>query len=134
MNVIYVFLVGLLDSGGLKVLKDHFRKRLFFSVGDAALRRRIDQFVVFVDTKHTMWRKALDGKRPGYADFLFVVVGFVVEEFELRLRCNGRIDLLLARNTDLPPVGVQLLGGHGPGAVRFTRYLPFQPCLRQRGT
>ena len=56
-----------------------------------------------------MRREALDGERPGYADLLFVIVGLVVEVFKLGLGGDGGVDLLLAGDAVLPPLGVQLL-------------------------
>ena len=103
-----VFLVRLLDSGGLEVLQDHLGKGLLFSVASARFRHTVNQFIVFIHPEHAVRREALDGERPGHADFLFVVVGLVVEVFKLGLGGDGGIDLLLAGNAGLPPVGVQL--------------------------
>ena len=65
--------------------------------------------------------EALDGERPGDADLLLVVVGLVVEIFELGFGGDGGVDFLLAGDALLPPFRVEFLR-----AVRAT-------CLRLRG-
>ena len=68
-----------------------------------------------------MRREAFDGEWSGDADFLVVVVGLVVEVFELGLGGDGSVDLLLSRDALLPPIGVQFLcaiTGHFASASR----------------
>jgi len=72
-------------------------------------------------------REALDGERPGHADRLFILVGFVVEVLELGLGGDGGVDLLLAGDTLLPPLGVKLLRRVGPFGIGLTGDLPLFP-------
>ena len=73
--------------------------------------------------------KALDGERAGDADLLLILVGLVVEVFELGLGGDGGVDLLLAGDALLPPVGVQLLRRIGPLGIGLARNLPLFPGL-----
>ena len=73
--------------------------------------------------------EALDGERPGDADLSLVVVGLVVEVFEVGLGGDGGVDFLLARDALLPPFGVQLLCLLGPFVVGLARDFPFFPLL-----
>ena len=126
-----VFLVRLLHAGGLQVLQDHLGESLLVRVFGAS-SQRIDQLVVLIHAEDAMRREALDRERPGHADLLLVVVGLVVEVFKLGLGGDGGVDLLLAGDARLPPVGVQLLRRLRPLVVGFTRNLPFLPRLLKR--
>ena len=90
-----VFLVRLLHAGGLEVLQDHLGEVCVVASSALRFARGVDQFVVLVHAKHAMGREALDGERPGHADLLLVLVGLVVEVFELGLGGDGGVDLLL---------------------------------------
>ena len=99
--------MSLLHAGSLEVLQDHLREGLLRRrIRPFSSLERIDQFVVFVHAEHAVGRKALDRERPGHADLLLVLVGLVVEVFELGLGGDGRVDLLLPGDAGLPPVGV----------------------------
>jgi hypothetical protein len=78
-------------------------------------------------------REALDRKRPSYPDLPVVLIGLVVEVLELGLGGDGSVDLFLTCGARLPPVGVQFLGGIGPGGISFARDFPFLPGLVERG-
>ena len=47
-----VFLVRLLDAGGLEVLQDHLGKGLLLAVASAGFRHTVDQFVVLIHPQH----------------------------------------------------------------------------------
>ena len=93
----------------------------------------VDQFVVLIHAQHAVRAEALDGERTGHADLLLVLVGLVVEVFELGLGGDGRVDLLLPGDARLPPFGVQLLRCLRPLVVRLARNFPFLPVLLERG-
>ena len=78
-----------------------------------------------------MRAEALDGERAGDAHLPLVLVRLVVEVLELGLRGDRRVDLLLARDARLPPLGVQLLRALRPGVVRVARDLPLLPRLAE---
>jgi hypothetical protein len=106
--------VRLLDSRRLEVLEDHRDEVLLRPVAELllgdALRLRIDQLVVLVDAEGAVRREALDRERTGDADRGLVFVGLVVEELVVGLRRDRGVDLLLACDPLLPPLGVELLG------------------------
>ncbi len=110
-----VFLVRLLHAGGLEVLQDH--------LGEGLLGRRVRRRLASADRSIRRSRprpargaatEALDRERPGHADLLLVLVGLVVEVFELGLGGDGGVDLLLPGDARLPPFGMQFLGASGP--------------------
>ena len=80
-----------------------------------------------------MGAEALHGEGTGDADLLLVLVGLVVEVFELGLGGDGGVDLLLPGDAGLPPVGVQLLCRVRPLAIGLARNLPFLPGSLERG-
>ena len=73
----------------------------------------VDQLVVLIHAEHAVGAEALDGEGTGDADFLFVVVGLVVEVFKFGLGGDGGVNFLLPGDAGLPPVGMQFLGGSG---------------------
>src|SRR5665811_829154 len=75
--------------------------------------------------------EAFHGKGAGDADFLLVLIGFVVEELVIGLGGDGGVDLLLPGDALLPPLFMQLFGFRGPALVCFARDLPFLPVLLQ---
>ena len=127
-----VFLVRLLHAGGLEVFQDHLDEVAFFAVAGFRLRCLVDQFVVFIDGQDAVGRQAFDRERPGDADLLLVLVGLVVEGFELGLGGDGSVDFLLAGDAGLPPVGVQFLRGIGPFSIDVSGDFPLLPLLAQR--
>ena len=92
----------------------------------------IDQFVVLVHCQHAVRGEALDRERPGDADLSLVLVGLVVEVFEVGLGGDGGVDFLLAGDALLPPFGVQLLCLLGPFVVSLARNFPLFPLLLER--
>ena len=104
-----VLLVRLLHAGGLEVLQDHLREGLLGAVFGAVFLDGVDQFVVLIHAQHAVRAEALHGEGTGHADLLLVLVGLVVEVFELGLGGDGGVDLLLPGDARLPPVGVQFL-------------------------
>ena len=80
-----------------------------------------------------MGRETFDGERPGDANLLLVLVGLVVEEFELGLGSDGGVDFLLPGDARLPPVGMQLLRRVRPAFIGLARDLPFLPGLVELG-
>ncbi len=105
-----VFLVGLLDAGGLEVLQDHAGEILLFAVAELGFRHAVDELVVLVNAQHAVGRNALHREGTGDADLPVVLVGLVVEVFVVRLGGDGGVDRLLAGDARLPPIGVQRLG------------------------
>jgi hypothetical protein len=104
-----VFLVGLLHAGGLEVLQDHLDEVALLAIAGIRFGGTVvDQFVVLVDAQHAVGRQAFDGERASDADLLLVLVGLVVEVFELGLGGDGGVDFPLAGDAGLPPVGMQL--------------------------
>ena len=103
-----VFLVRLLHAGGLEVLQDHLGEVLLVAVARSSASGSISSSFSSTPSMRC-GREALDGERPGHADLLLVVVGLVVEVFELGLGGDGGVDLLLPGDAGLPPFGVQLL-------------------------
>src|SRR5690606_31829113 len=74
----------------------------------------------------------LDRERTSDAHFGTVLVGSVVEMLELRLCCDGSIDLSLPADASFPPGRVQLSHRVRPLRVSVSRYLPLLPRLLQR--
>ena len=122
----------LLHAGRLEVLQDHRGEVLRLVVGGRGLGHAIDELVVLVDAEHTMRRQALDRERPGDPHLAVVRVRLVVEVLEVRLRSDGGVDLLLARDTPLPPLLVQGSGLRGPRVFRVAGDLPLLPRLAER--
>ena len=87
--------------------------------------QRIDQLVVLVHAERAVRAEALDGERPGDADGLGIDVRAVVEELELRLGSDRRVDRLLPGDARFPEVGERLLRGLRPVRRRLARDLPF---------
>ena len=65
----------------------------------------VDQLVL-ARRQHAVRRQALDGERAGDADAGIVVIGLVVEIFDVGARGDGGVDLLLPGDARLPPFGV----------------------------
>jgi hypothetical protein len=95
------FLVRLLHAGGLQILQDHLGEGLFSSVFVAVLLETVDQFVVLIHAEHAVGTEALDGEWTGDADYLFVLVGLVVEVFEFGLCGDACINFTSRRATSL---------------------------------
>ena len=114
-----VFLVRLLHAGRLEIFQDHLDEVPLVAVRRLCVHRGVDQFVVLIHGQHAVRRQALHGERPGHADLLLVLVGLVVEVFELGFGGDGRVDLLLPGDALLPPLGVQL-----PRLLRPFRHRP----------
>jgi len=99
-----VFLVRLLDSGGFEVFEDHVLEGSHAGDGRCLLHAEwVDEAVVLIHTEHAVGAEALDGEGTCHADFLFVLIGLVVEVFELGLGGDAGIDFLLAGNAGGPP-------------------------------
>ena len=105
-----VLLVGLLHSGDLEVLQDHLGEGLFRTMFSAIFLHRVDQLVILIHAQHAMGAEALHGEWTGHADLLLVVVRLVIQVFGLRLGSDGRVDLLLAADTQLPTIRRAALG------------------------
>jgi len=110
--------MGLLDPRGLEVFQDHPGEIHHLAIFALGVLDAVDQFVILVHPQDAVGREALDGERPGHADRLFILVGFVVEVLELGLGGDGGVDLLLAGDTLLPPLGVKLFCFAGPSIRR----------------
>ena len=93
------------------------------------LRNVVAQLVVLVNPEHAVRRKALDSKRPGYADLPSIDVRPVVEVLGLSPGGNRRVDLLLTRDAGLPPFAMRGLGSFRPADVRLAWDLPLLPIL-----
>jgi hypothetical protein len=91
----------------------------------------VDQFVILIHAQDAVGREALDGERPGDADRLSILIGFVIEVLELGLGGDGGVDLLLPGNPLPPPVGVELLAGLRPLCVGIAGNLPLLPGLAE---
>ena len=91
----------------------------------------LDQLAVLVHGLRPVRRQALDGEGPCDADALLVLVGLVVEVFEIGLGGDGGVDLLLPGNADLPEGIERLLGGFGPVGGRVTGDFPFHEAVRR---
>ena len=72
-----------------------------------------------------MRRQALDGEGAGDADAFAVLVGLVVEVFELGAGGDRGVDLLLAGDAGLPEGGEGRAGGLGPVGRGLARDFPF---------
>ena len=110
--------VCLLHARGLQVLQDHGREVLL-AVSGLALGEVVDQFVVFTDTERAVRRKALNGERTGDADDAPILVGLVVQVFEVRLRGDGCVNLLLTGDARVPPLAVQVGWASVPWVARL---------------
>jgi len=51
--------------------------------------------IIGSDAQHSVRRKTFDREGTGHADFLLVIVGFVIEVLELRLGGDGGVNFLL---------------------------------------
>jgi hypothetical protein len=63
-----------------------------------------------------MRRQAFDYDGTGHAHAGFVVIGAVVEQFDIGGLGDGGVDLLLAGDASFPPFGVLRFGGSDPTA------------------
>ena len=133
MKVILSSLCACWTPAVLRFSRIIWGKVCFSAVASAGFRHTVNQFIVFIHPEHAVRREALDGERPGHADLLLVVVGLVVEVFKLGLGGDGGIDLLLAGNAGLPPVGVQFLRRVRPLGLGLAWNLPLLPGLLERG-
>ena len=127
-----VLLVGLLHAGGLEILQDHLGERLLGSVFGLVFLQGVDQFVVLIHAEHAMRAKALHGEGTGNADLLVIGIGLVAEVFKLCLGGDGLVDLLLAGDAGLTPVGVPFLRRIRPLGIGLSGNLPFLPPLPER--
>ena len=127
-----VFLVGLLDAGGLEVLQDHAGEVLLSAVAEPGFRHAVDELVVLVDAQHAVGRNALHREGACDADLPVVLVGFVVEVFVIRLGCDGGVDLLLPGDALCPPVAVNISGLLGPSLFGVAGDFPLFPGGAER--
>ena len=114
-----VLLMRLLDAGGFEVLQDYGSEVLSFAVAEFRVGEVVNQFVVLVNPKHAVRRKALHGEGSRHAHLFVVRIGFVVKVFILGFGGDGGVNLFLAGDTQLPEIGEQRLGGqhsNHPGA------------------
>jgi hypothetical protein len=98
--------VRLLHASGAQVVEDDLHEIAHGAVVAVGIAHAVDQLVVLVHAQHTVRRQAFDRERAGHAHFLPVVIGFVVEIFELGLGRDGGVDLALAGDARVPPAGV----------------------------
>jgi hypothetical protein len=75
------------------------------------------------------WGLRLSTVRTGYPQLGFVFVVLVVEEFGIGLGGDGGINLLLAGDAAIPPVGMQSFGLIRPAGRGLARDLPLLPRL-----
>ena len=71
-----------------------------------------------------MRRQTFHGERAGDADFLFVVVRFVVEKFKLGFGGDGLVHFRLPGDACNPPIGVQLLRAVRPFGIGLAGEFP----------
>ena len=127
--------VALLHAGGAQVLEHHRRRSRSAAAASLARRlllRRASELVgqlVVAGGHDAVRRQAFDRERPGDADAAVVLVGPVVEVFDVGGLGDRGVDLLLPRDARFPPCGVGLLGGVGPIGLGLARDLPFLPGL-----
>ena len=91
------------------MFKDDAREVLRLPVAEPRLRHVVDKLVVLVNVEDAVRRDALHRKGTGDADLPPVLVGLVVEVLEVGLGCDGGVDLLLAGDAGLPPLGVNVV-------------------------
>ena len=125
-----VFLTSLLDSRHFEVIQNHGHKVAAVLTGTGCCR--IKQFAVRADAQHAMRREAFHGERACYTDFFLVLIGLIIQIFVVRLGCDGGINFLLAGDTRLPPVGVQLQCLLVPCRIRFAGDFPLFPLFAEK--
>ena len=113
-----VFLVRLLNAGGLQVFQNHLDKILRRVVPELGIGEGVNQFVILVHSQHAMGEEAFDGERAGHADDFVVLVGFVVEVLEFGLGGDRRVNFFLPGDARFPPFGVQFLRRFWPLLIR----------------
>jgi hypothetical protein len=86
-----------------------------------------------VDDLHRDPARLRPAERAGDADAGSVLVGAVVEVFDVRTACDRGVDALLPLDAGFPPGGVGLRDVGGPFGVEIARDLPFFPGLAERG-
>ena len=96
------------------MFQDDTREVLRLPVAEPCLRHVVDQFVVFVDAENAVRRNALHREGTGDADLPSVLVGLVVQVLEVGLGCDGGVNLPLAGDAGLPPLGVKVGSGRLP--------------------
>jgi hypothetical protein len=84
----------------------------------------VDEAVVLIHTEHAVGAEALDGEGACHADFLFVLVGLVVEVFEFGLGGDGLVDFLLPGDAGGPELGEQVFSFQGPVFRALSRQFP----------
>jgi len=87
---------------------------------------RVEQFVV-VGRHGAVWRQAFDRERPGDADARLVLVGAVIQEFDVGLMGDRGVDAALALDAGVPPDGVCALNIVGPAKAGIAGDLPLLP-------
>ncbi len=97
-----VFLMCLLHSCGFEVFQDYFCKVCSFGVCVVGVYK----LVIFIHSHNPVRGNAFHGKRPGYADFLFVFIRLVIKIFRISFGCNGCVNLFLPVNSEFPPLGM----------------------------
>ena len=120
-----VFLVGLLDAGGLEVFEDHLDEVAFLAVFALVVFQRVDQFIVFVHIQHPVRGEAFHREGAGDADLALVLVGFVVEILLVGAGGDGGVDFLLALDAQFPEPLVQFpdaVSGQSSGNLRGTSH------------
>ena len=109
----------LLHARGFQVLQDHRPEVLLLVVAGLALGEVVDELVILVHTERAVRRQTLHRERAGDADDSSILVWLVVQVLEVRLGGDGRVDLLLPRNSRLPPAAMQLGGAGVPRGARL---------------
>ena len=102
----------------LRCSKDDAREVLRLPVAEPRFRHVVDKLVVLVDAEDSVRRDALHCEGAGDADLPPVLIGLVVQVLEVGLRCDGGVDLLLAGDAGLPPLGAKIGSGRLPRVAR----------------
>ena len=130
--------MGLLHPGGLEVVENDAGEVLLATtvgvvgfLGD--LVPGVDEVLVLPDAEDAVGGDGLDGEGAGDPHLALVLVGAVVEVFVVGLGGDGGVDLLLAGDALLPPIGVGGLGLVGPIVVGLVGDFPLVPRLAEGG-
>ena len=128
-----VLLVRLLHAGRPEVLQDHVGEVRRLAVAELLVGEGREKFVVLVHRQHPVRRQALDREGTGDADARVVAIGLVVEVLVVRFGSDGGVDLSLAGDARLPPIGMRGRGIGRPIFVGVARDFPLLPLPAEGG-